>query len=127
MPQKILTVLKSRTIQGALIALGGWLMQRHGVDPGTVAETVVESATAAGALYGVYGMRSAVKPFGFAEPVMATAPKQRRKRGPNKPKAAAITTGEQTTEAPTPLKRRSTREIVGGMEGGKANEQAQSA
>ena len=116
----ILTILKSRTIQGAVVALAGWFMQKYGVEPGAVADKLAEVATGAGALWSVYGMRDAIKPMvPSVSHVDVTdflkTRKPRKPRGPNKPKAQAAVPAEQ--------ERPSTREIdaklTGGVKGAK--------
>ena len=113
----ILAVLKSRTIQGALVALAGWFLQKHGVEPGTVAEKIAEVATGAGALWSVYGMRSAIKPL--VPPVahvdvtaLLTPKKPRKARGPNKPKVA------EAVESPKPSAREIDAKLTGGAKQG---------
>ena len=119
----ILAVLKSRTIQGALVALAGWFLQKHGVEPGTVAEKIAEVATGAGALWSVYGMRSAIKPL--VPPVahvdvtaLLTPKKPRKPRGPNKPKAEAIPEAPKSPESERPSARAIDAKLAGGAKQG---------
>ena len=115
----ILTILKSRTIQGAVVALAGWFMQKYGVEPGAVADKLAEVATGAGALWSVYGMRDAIKPMvptiSQAEvEAMLVPPKKRKPRGPNKPKAAPVTEAPKSTEQERPSARGIDAKLAGG-------------
>ena len=120
----ILTILKSRTIQGAVVALAGWFMQKYGVEPGAVAEKIAEVATGAGALWGVYGMRDAIKPMvssvSHVDVTALLAPRKPRKpRGPNKPKAQAAVATPIPANQEKPSAREIDAKLTGGVKGAK--------
>ena len=60
MPQWILPILKSKTMQGVIVALGAWFASKFGTDPGSTAQAVADVATAVGGAWGAYGLRDAI-------------------------------------------------------------------
>jgi hypothetical protein len=116
-------LLKSKSIQGVIVALGGYFTQKFGADPGSVLETVGQTATALGAAWGTYGIRDAIKPFSMPVEIK-TVKKTREPRGPNKPKATpTVVVDEESSPGKRGRPRRSTQEIIAALEGGNSAEQ----